>query len=135
MEKETIFTKIVNREIPSEIIYEDEKHIAFLDITPFEKGHTLVIPKKPYETILEMPENEYIELQKVVLKLAKHFDNVLKCGINIWQNNKELAGQEVNHVHFHIVPRKEIKKAYYDTYKENYLGNEMRNYKNKLKYN
>lgn len=135
MEIETIFTKIIKREIPSEIIYEDENHIAFLDITPFEKGHTLVVPKKPYETIFEMPEDEYVQLQKIVYKISKHYNKILNCGINIWQNNKEISGQEVNHVHFHIVPRKEVKQAYYRKYDEKYLGFEMKNLKQKLKLN
>ena len=124
MSTETLFTKIAKREIPSSIIYEDEDHFAFLDIKPFEKGHTLVIPRKPYKTIMEMPENEYLELQKVVLKLAKHFEKTLKCGINIWQNNKHIAGQEVPHVHFHVVPRRDCKKAYHLSNTVSYLKNE-----------
>lgn len=130
--RETLFTKIVRGDIPSFKIYEDEKHLAFLDIMPFEKGHTLVIPKKPYETIMEMPEDEFLELQKVVLKIAKHYEETLHCGINIWQNNKEISGQEIPHVHFHIIPRK-IKKNAYVKQDEKYLGNEMENYAKKLK--
>lgn len=131
--RETIFTKIVNREIPCEIIYEDEKHLAFLDITPFEKGHTLIIPKKPFETIFEMPEKDFLELQKIVLKIAKHYEKILNCGINIWQNNKKISGQEVEHVHFHLIPRREKKETYYRKYDEKYLENEMKYYKEKLK--
>ena len=67
---ETIFSKIIKGEIPSYKIYEDEKHLAFLDISPFEKGHTLVIPKKEdYQTIFDMPEEEFVELIKIVKKL------------------------------------------------------------------
>jgi histidine triad (HIT) family protein len=131
-QRETLFTKIVKGEIPSFKIYEDEDHFAFLDIVPFEKGHTLVIPKIPYETIMEMPEQEYVELQKVVRKLAIHYEKTLGCGINIWQNNKEIAGQEVPHVHFHIVPRRRSKNAYVRQ-DEKYLGQEMINYSQKLK--
>lgn len=101
----TLFTKIINREIPASIIYEDENHIAFLDINPFEKWHTLVVPKKEYETIFHMPEDKYLELQKIVLKIAKHYESLLWCWINIVQNNKEIAWQSVFHVHFHIIPR------------------------------
>ncbi len=134
--RETIFTKIANKEIPSQIVYEDESHLAFLDITPFEKGHTLVIPKKPYKDVFEMPEPEYLELQKIVLKVAKHMEKVLHCGLNIAQNNKKIAGQEVFHVHFHLIPRREKKELY--TMKSRgtkYLKNEDKIYLNKLKMN
>ncbi len=131
--KETIFTKIINREIPAHIIYEDKDHIAFLDISPFEKGHTLVIPKKAYETIFEMPEKEFLELMKIVKKVADHYHKVLKCGINIWQNNKKIANQDVPHVHFHVIPRRHIKEAYSLHKRENYLGNEANNYTMRLK--
>ena len=101
----SIFSKIISREIPANIIYEDENHIAFLDIHPFEKWHTLVVPKHEYKTIFDMNEDAYLELQKIVLKIAKHYEKVLSCGMNILQNNKEIAGQTVPHVHFHIIPR------------------------------
>jgi len=135
LNRETLFTKIIKREIPSSIIYEDENILAFLDITPFEKGHTLVIPKKPYQTIMQMPKEEFLNLQEVVLKISKHFEKALNCGINIWQNNKKIAGQEVDHVHFHIIPRLERKKCYKLENSSKYLKNEMENYKNKLKLN
>ena len=128
----SIFTKIIQREIPASIIYEDEKHIAFLDISPFEKGHTLVVPKKEYETIFDMPEDEYIELQKVVLKIAKHYESVLNCGINILQNNKAVAGQSVFHVHFHIIPR--FENGAFRSFEKSlsYEPGEMISYQNKL---
>lgn len=132
---ETIFTKIINKEIPSNIIYEDKTHLAFLDISPFEKGHTLVIPKKPYLTIMDMPENEFIELMKLVKKIANHYEKELNCGINIFQNNKVISGQEVMHVHFHIVPRLEKKKLYCSQNGVKYLNNEADNYNIKLKLN
>lgn len=129
---ETIFDKIIKREIPASVVYEDKHTLAFLDIMPFEKGHTLVIPKKHYKTIMDMPEQEYLELQKVVLKLAKHFREVLKCDVNIWQNNGHKAGQEIMHVHFHVVPRRENKKAYKSENNIKYLGNEMENFRKRL---
>ena len=133
--RETLFTKITKREIPSNIIYEDEKHLAFLDIVaPFEKGHTLIIPKKPYKTIMEMPEDEYCELQKVVLKLAKHFEKILNCGINICQNNKKIAGQEIFHTHFHLIPRRETKKLYDKSNQLAYLENEAESYVGQLRF-
>ena len=132
---ETIFTKIINKEIPANIIYEDDNTIAFLDICPFEKGHTLVVPKKVYKTIMDMPENEYSELMSVVKKISTHLAEELKCGINIWQNNKEVAGQEVPHVHFHVVPRSEDKGWYRSDNCVKYLNNEAKNYTKRLKLN
>ncbi|MCA9486911.1 HIT domain-containing protein [Candidatus Woesearchaeota archaeon] len=129
----TIFEKIVAREIPADIIYEDAKHLAFLDIAPLEKGHTLIIPKKAYLTVMEMPETDFCELMVVVHKLAKHFEKTLHCGINILNNSGEIAGQEVPHVHIHLVPRREEKSIYNKKAHVNYLPNEMEIYKNKLK--
>lgn len=99
MVQETIFTKIIKREIPASIIYEDENTIAILDINPFEKGHTLVIPKKPYEKIANMPENEYLELQKVVLKITKNMKSKLNTNIATL-----VYGEEIAHVHIHLFP-------------------------------
>lgn len=128
----SIFTKIIEREIPGNIIYEDDNHIAFLDINPIEKGHTLVVPKKEYETIFDMPEKEYLELQKIVFKIALHFEEKLECGINILQSNREIAGQEVPHVHFHVIPRRNKKKLYRDSICESYRENEKDDFISKL---
>lgn len=131
----SIFTKIIQRQIPAKIVYEDDSHIAFLDIQPFEKGHTLVVPKKEYKTIFDMPEDEYLELQKIVLKIAKHYEAVLWCGINIVQNNKEIAGQSVFHVHFHIIPRlKDTWFVFFENY-DSYHWDEAELYTKKLKLN
>ena len=131
--KETIFTKIINREIEASIIYEDENNLAFLDVSPFEKGHTLVIPKKPYKNIFEIPEKDFLELQKAVLKVAKHIRDVLKCDLNIVQNNGKLADQAVNHIHFHLIPRTENKRMTCSENKTNYQEGEMKIYEKKLK--
>lgn len=112
MSEKTIFEKIVDREVPARIVYEDERHLAFLDVAPFEKGHTLVIPKHPYITIDEMPEDEYVALQRVVHKVARQIREKTSCGLNVHQNNLPIAHQEVPHVHFHVIPRCEVKEAY-----------------------
>lgn len=127
MTEKTVFEKLIAREYPVWPIYEDEKHIAILDLTPFEKGHTMVIPKKPYVTVWEMPEDEYLELQKVVLKVAKHIQQKLNCGINICQNNLPISGQQVPHVHFHIIPRREEKHLYHTELHINYDTPEEKN--------
>ena len=114
MKKEkTVFEKIIDREIPADILYEDENIIAFLDAFPFEKGHLLVVPKKVYEFVWEIPEEEFLELQKVVLKFAqKIYQEFPEAGLNIFQNNKKIAHQVVPHVHFHICPRFTEKDLY-----------------------
>ena len=127
MTQETIFTKIIKGEIPCSKIYEDESHFAFLDIFPFEKGHTLVIPKTPYEKISDMPEDEYANLQKVVLKLVKHFEKELQTRVGTL-----VYGLDVPHVHIHIFPiTKDI--GIFDFKKtKKYLGGEAENYTKKL---
>ncbi len=119
MTEKTLFEKIIDREIPADIIYEDADHIAFLDINPFEKGHTLVVPKKPYEVMMDMPIDEYQQLQAIVHQVATHTNKQLGGGINIHQNNYPIAAQVVPHVHVHVIPRNEVK----DTYRsDNHIG-------------
>jgi len=119
MIEKTLFEKIVAREIPADIVYEDNDHLAFLDINPFEKGHTLVIPKKPYEVIMDMPVEEYVALQEVVHAIAINMHKQIGGGINVHQNNYPIASQVVPHVHMHVIPRNEEK----DTYRsDNHVG-------------
>lgn len=110
--EKTLFEKIIDREIQADIAHEDDQHIVFLDINPFEKGHLLVVPKKPYETIMDMPEDEYAALQRLVHKVARHTNKQLGGGINIHQNNYPIAAQVVPHVHVHVIPRNEQKDTY-----------------------
>lgn len=101
-----IFCNIVNREIPSKIIYENDLILAFLDIFPILEGHTIVIPKNHYQNIEDIKESDFMELFKVVKLLAVHLHSKLNLeGYNILQNNFKAAGQEINHFHVHIIPR------------------------------
>jgi histidine triad (HIT) family protein len=101
-----VFCKIVKGEIPATKLYEDELTLSFLDINPASKGHSLVIPKKHYPTMLDIPEMELAELIKAVQKIGAAAMKATKAdGFNIIQNNKEAAGQVVQHLHFHVVPR------------------------------
>ncbi|MCR4335543.1 MAG: HIT family protein [archaeon] len=103
---ECIFCKIGSGEIPAKKIYEDQNTIAFLDIFPSAKGHSLVIPKKHYSTLLDIPEMELKELIQIVQKVGAGIMKATQAdGFNILQNNKEAAGQIVPHLHFHIIPR------------------------------
>ena len=99
-----IFCKIINNEIPSYKVYEDENFLAFLDISQATKGHTLVVPKKHYANIFEMPEDSAIF--SIVTKLAKAIKEATNAeGVNLLNNNGAAAGQTVEHFHIHIIPR------------------------------
>lgn len=107
--QETIFEKIINGELSHYKVYEDATTYAFLDANPNTKGHTLVITKKPYRNILDIPEAELQNLILSVQKVAKLLKEKLPgCqGVNVGQNNEPAAGQVVFHIHFHVIPRYE----------------------------
>jgi histidine triad (HIT) family protein len=106
MKNNCVFCAIEAGEIPSFKIYEDDRVLAFLDINPFSKGHTLVIPKVHYEGLLDADEDVLAALVLRVKQVAGRLKAALGCdGFNILQNNGEAAGQTVRHIHFHIVPR------------------------------
>ena len=102
----TIFTEIIEGKRPGFIIFEDEKHVAILDKYPIDTGHSLVIPKKSYEKITDMPKDEVAELFSLVPQIA---NAILKAtgavAFSIAQNNGKEAKQIVPHVHIHIIPR------------------------------
>lgn len=101
-----IFCAIVAGEIPSFKVYEDDLVLAYLDINPFTKGHTLVIPKTHSANLLETDDETLAAVILRVKKIAAHLKEKLGAdGFNILQNNGEAAGQTVHHLHFHIVPR------------------------------
>ena len=103
-----LFCKIINGEIPSYKIYEDDYTLAFLDISQETKGHTLVLPKKHIKNIFELDDETAIHLTNAVLKTIKTLKTKLNFNnINILNNSGELAGQTVHHLHFHIIPRYE----------------------------
>jgi histidine triad (HIT) family protein len=103
---ETIFTKIINREVPAEIVYEDALTLAFIDIAPNTLGHTLVIPKKPFVNIFDCDSETLAAVTETIHKIAPAVrDAVGAKGVHINSNHGEAAGQEVPHLHFHIIPR------------------------------
>lgn len=105
MEK-NIFLKIINKEIPANIVYEDNTSMAFLDINPNTKGHTLVIPKKSSKNLYDINDDDLSDVIKVVKKVALAQQKALGAkGVNISMNNEEIAGQEVFHSHIHVIPR------------------------------
>ena len=106
MKDNCIFCSIAAGEIPSFKIYEDDTVLAYLDINPFTKGHTLVIPKAHTSGIADTPDETLAAVIARVRKVAAHIKSALPCdGFNILQNNGEAAGQTVMHLHFHIIPR------------------------------
>jgi histidine triad (HIT) family protein len=104
--KDCLFCKIVAGEIPAKKVYEDSNAFAFLDINPRNPGHTLVIPKNHYETLFEMPDSEAGELFRVVKRMADSCRSGMKSdGVSVCQSNGRAAGQIVQHLHFHVIPR------------------------------
>jgi len=101
-----IFEKIVNREISATIVYEDEDTLAFMDIGPIVKGHTLVIPKTCYDPVTETPDEVLTKLILLAKRIAAaQMKGLGADGVNIIQNNGAAAGQEVPHLHIHVIPR------------------------------
>lgn len=106
MRDDCIFCKIIAGEIPSAKVYEDDAVLAFLDIGPVTKGHTLVIPKSHHATIAETPDEVLKSMIVVVRKVAQaQLSGLNAAGINVTQANGKLAHQEVPHIHFHVIPR------------------------------
>jgi len=102
----TIFSQIVEGEIPARIVYEDETTVAFLDANPLSPGHTLVIPKDEYERVNDVPDNVAADLYATVHRMVPAVEDAVDAdGTTVAFNNGEAAGQEVPHVHCHIVPR------------------------------
>ncbi|MCU4926971.1 HIT family protein [Halobacteria archaeon AArc-dxtr1] len=102
----TIFSQIVDGEIPARVVYEDETTLAFLDANPLAPGHTLVIPKAEYERLNDVPEDEAADLYATIHQLVPAVEQAVDAdATTVAFNNGEAAGQEVPHVHCHIVPR------------------------------
>ena len=95
----SVFSKIINSEIPCYKIYEDNKTFAFLDINPETKGHTLVVPKNEVDKIYELPDEDYEALMATVKKLSAHMEKVLGSR-TLWK----VIGTDVPHAHVHLLP-------------------------------
>lgn len=100
----SIFTKIVNGEIPAYKVAEDDKFLAFLDVNPNAKGHTLCIPKQEINKIFDMEEDHYLELMKFSRKVAKALEKTVACK----RVGVAVVGLEVPHVHVHLIPLNEM---------------------------
>lgn len=105
-DKDCIFCKIVRGEIPSFKVYEDDATIAFLDIHPVAPGHTLVVPKVHATNIFDISAESWAAVAETTRKVAIAIEDSLESdGVNLMMNNREHAGQVVEHPHMHLIPR------------------------------
>ena len=103
---DTIFTRILRGEIPCHQVYEDDRVLAFLDIGPLSRGHTLVIPKEPAQTLDKLSDESAAALGRVLPRLCRAVMRATgAAAYNVLQNNGAEAHQAVMHVHFHVIPR------------------------------
>ena len=106
-----VFCRIVQKNAEASVVFEDENILAFLDIRPLTMGHTLVIPKPHYVDIFDAPREQICEVHEAAKKVAAAIKQATKAdGISIIQQNGKAAGQDIFHLHVHIVPRFEGRK-------------------------
>ncbi len=106
MSEECTFCKIINKEKQAYFVYEDEQCAAFLDAYPVNEGHTLVVPKRHYENIYDIPEEILAHIMIISKRLALNYQKIFhSIGLNIIQSNGTAAKQTVFHFHLHIIPR------------------------------
>ncbi len=108
MNHDCLFCKIINKEMTSYTIYENDKVIAFLDVFPASLGHVLIVPKKHYENIYDIDEDYLIEIIKVAKKIALKYKEVFKIdNLQLIHSAGEYGQQEVFHFHLHLIPRQQ----------------------------
>jgi histidine triad (HIT) family protein len=101
-----IFCKIISKEIPSAILYEDKDTLAILDISQVTLGHTLILPKRHYDNFRNAPDDVFAHCMSVVKLITDKLETAFQpAGFNLISNYGEAAGQSVNHLHFHLIPR------------------------------
>lgn len=132
-----IFCKIITNEIPSAKVYEDDQIVAFLDLSQVTPGHTLVIPKNHVQDVFEMDAETagdlFSRIPKIALALEAAFTDMK--GLNIINNNRELAYQTVFHAHIHLIPRYEASEGFamrFDNNQEQYTSEEFANRAKKI---
>ena len=125
----SIFTKIINNEIHSFKLVEDEKYLAFLDAFPLAYGHVLVVPKKETDYLFDLDSEEYLGLWKFSQKIAKAMDKVIVCeriGIAV-------IGLEVPHAHVHLVPINGVSDINFEKPKKQFSDEKMKEIENKIR--
>lgn len=135
MSQNCLFCKIVSGETPSVNVYEDNHTLAFLDLYPISKGHTLIIPKQHFENLEELPKKSFIHIFNTAQKISYALRKSIGAeGINLLQNNGLAAGQEIFHFHLHIIPRFNSDNHSWEWNKKCYdSNNEMSELANKMK--
>ncbi len=104
--KDCLFCRIAAKELSAAVFYEDEATVAFLDIHPRSPGHAMIIPKKHYENIIDLPEAEVGPLFVAVKKVTELLQKTLQPrGFTIGINHGKVSGQEIDHLHVHVIPR------------------------------
>jgi len=132
--KPCIFCNIVEGKIPAAKVYEDDDVISFLDIMPANKGHCLVVTKKHYETLLDIPDSGLETLIKSAKKIAKALSlSMGNSSFNVIMNNGKIAGQLVSHVHVHIIPRFKGDRLRINWSHKKYRPKEMEEFQDKIK--
>ena len=124
----SIFTKIINREIPAYIVAETDQAIAFLDVFPLRKGHLLVVPKKEVDKFYDLPEEDYI----AVMKLAKKIALVMEKAFDCKRIGQAIIGLEVPHTHIHLVPINEMNDLNFNQEKLKLSAQEMEEIQQKI---
>lgn len=110
-----MFCRLVRGDAPFSRVYEDERVLAFLDINPLTEGHILVIPKKHYEAIYDVPDDELVYLFKVVKAIALAVKEAMSAdGVSVVQNNGRAAGQRIFHIHVHVIPKYSRQKSTFE---------------------
>lgn len=130
----TIFEKIIAREVPADIIYEDETVLVFLDIRPVHAGHALVVPKVPFINIFDGDLDVLAHMMKVGAEIGRRQQTILgAAGVNLTMNNGAAAGQEVFHAHLHVIPRYENDHAFMKPTHDATSANELTEVAKKLR--
>ena len=133
MNNACIFCKIVRDEIPTGFVARDEKALAFMDIAPARKGHVLVIPKRHFESMVELPQEDLDAVIRLVKRVSLAIKEAVRPpGFSIVQLNGAASGQTVFHVHFHIIPRHAADGLAMKWSHETYQAGEMDQYRTKI---
>ncbi|NCN52588.1 HIT family protein [Candidatus Parcubacteria bacterium] len=129
-----IFCKIVAKEIPASIAYEDDVVLAFLDITPTNKGHVLIVPKEHARNVFDTPKETLEKMVIVAQNIARGMQDALGAeGATLVMNNEPAGGQEVFHTHLHVIPRFTNDGIFQKAKRSEYANGEMDETAEKIK--
>ena len=130
------FCRIVSKQVPSEILYENEHAVSILDINPIHYGHSLIIPKRHCRDFLELPQETFSSILEAANVVSHALVKGLKLeGFNLFSNNGKIAGQSVFHFHLHITPRYEDDDIRFVLKLKKYSNGEMEQYARLIKQN